>query len=260
MAASGKRLIGKSVLITGAAQGIGRASAMACRNEGAHVIATDLNVELLKELQKEFPDIQIDHLDVTDEDEVKSVINKYTTQSDATKNISVLFNCAGFVHHGTVVTTTTTDWDRSFTINVKSMFLLSKYTIDYWLKSKVKGSIINMASVASSMKGAQFRCAYGATKAAVIGLSKSIATDYVEKGIRCNCICPGTVDTPSLRERFVTLGGGDAEKGREEFTKRQKMGRLATAKEVAAMVVYLASEETAFITGTEFKIDGGWSL
>jgi NAD(P)-dependent dehydrogenase (short-subunit alcohol dehydrogenase family) len=252
------RLIGKSILISGAAQGIGRASAIACINEGAHVIATDLNMEKLGELKKEYPSVEIDHLDVTNEDEVKSVIDKYCSKSD--NKLNTLFNCAGYVHHGSIVDTTAADWDRSFNINVKSMFFMSKYAIEQWLKYNMKGNIINMASVCSSMKGAPNRFSYGTSKAAVIGLTKSIAVDYVEKGIRTNCICPGTVDTPSLRERMVVMGGGDVDKGLKMFTSRQKMGRLATADEVASMMVYLASDETAFITGTEFIIDGGWSL
>ncbi|XP_064382020.1 dehydrogenase/reductase SDR family member 6-like [Halichondria panicea] len=247
-----KRLAGKIVFITGAAQGIGRATALRCDDEGAEVIATDLNFEKLKELQSERSSIKIDTLDVTKSEDVKAMITEKYPQ------LNVLFNCAGYVFNGTIETTTEKDWDRSFDINVKSMFCTSQTCIKLWKEKGVAGNIINMASVASSIKGATNRCVYGATKAAVIGLTKSIAIDYVGNKIRCNAICPGTIDTPSLNDRMKATG--DYDKSRTDFITRQKLGRLGAPEEVASMFVYLASNESNFVTGTCFTIDGGWSI
>ncbi|KAL5471148.1 hypothetical protein EMCRGX_G029232 [Ephydatia muelleri] len=245
------RLLGKVILITGAAQGIGKATAKMCATEGAKVIATDMNSSLLEELKGEDPRIVTELLDVTNGDQIKEVVTKH-------QDINVVFNCAGWVHHGRVDSTSEQDWDRSFSINVKSMFLLSKAAVQLWKENKVAGNIINMASVASSIKGAEFRCAYGASKAAVIGLTKSIAADYVKDGIRCNAICPGTVDSPSLQDRMKAQG--DYDTARKVFIERQKMGRLGKTEEVAYLFVYLASDESAFVTGTDIVIDGGWSI
>jgi 2-keto-3-deoxy-L-fuconate dehydrogenase len=189
-------------------------------------------------------------LDVTNKDAVDVIVKKYS-------NINVLFNCAGFVHHGTILDCEEKDFDFSFNLNVKSMFYLCKAVIPQ-MKMQGGGSIINMSSVASSIKGAPNRFVYGATKAAVIGLTKGIAADFISDGIRCNAICPGTIETPSLHGRMAATG--DKEKAMKGFVARQKMGRLGRPEEVAAIVVYLASDESAFVTGTESIIDGGWSL
>lgn len=248
------RLVGKVVFITGAAQGIGKASALKCASEGARVIATDLNTEKLQELKREHPAIVTDTLDVTKRADVEHLLKeKYS-------DVNVLFNCAGYVFHGTLLDTEEKDWDQSFDINVKSMFHTSKTCVRMWKEKGVQGNVINMASVASSIKGAEFRCVYGASKAAVIGLTKGIAADYAKDGIRCNAICPGTIDTPSLNDRMRASVAGDYETARANFIARQKMGRLGTAEEIASLVIYLASDESAFMTGETIVIDGGWSI
>lgn len=216
------------------------------------MIATDLNFEKLQELKRERPAIEIDQLDITKKDDVERMLREKHS------NVNVLFNCAGWVFHGSLLDTEEKDWDNTFTINVKSMFFTSKACVSMWKEKGVAGNIINMASVASSIKGAPFRCAYMASKAAVIGLTKSIAVEYVENKIRCNAICPGTIDTPSLNDRMKAQG--DYEKARAAFIARQKMGRLGSAEEVASLMVYLASDESAFVTGSSFVIDGGWSV
>ena len=244
------RLLGKTVLVTSSAQGIGRASALAMANEGAKVWATDIRLDLLEDLAQEHSNISVFKLNVLDAAEIAAAAAK-------TGPIEVLFNCSGFVHQGTILETEEKDWDFSFNLNVRAHFHMIKAYLPLML-GKSGGSIINMASVCSSIKGLPNRFAYGATKAAVIGLTKSVAADFVTKGIRCNALCPGTVDTPSLFDRMKAQG--DVEKARAAFVARQPMGRLARADEIASMVVYLASDESAFVTGQTFVIDGGISL
>jgi len=247
------RLAGKRALVTAAGQGIGRATALAFAAEGASVLATDIAEDKLTPLADAL--IATRHLDVTDEAAIAAL-------ADELGAIDILFNCAGFVHHGTVLTTTPEDWDFSFALNVRSMYL----TIRAFLPKMIEaggGSIVNMSSGASSIKGVPNRCAYGATKAAVIGLTKSVAADFVAAGIRCNAICPGTVQTPSLDERIAAAGAlvpGGVAAARQTFIDRQPLGRLGTAEEIAALAVYLASDESRFTTGTTQVIDGGWSL
>ena len=246
---SQERLAGKTVLITAAAQGIGHASALACAREGALVWATDIADEQLAGLEG-MTNIQSAHLDVTD----AAAIEAFAKDRPAP---DVLLNCAGFVHHGSVLDSLLTDWRDAFELNVMGMV----HTIRTFLPGMLErgsGSIINMASVVSSLKGAPGRCVYAATKAAVVGLTKSVAADYVAQGIRCNAICPGTVDTPSLHERIAAQG--DAEKARAAFVARQPMGRLGEASEIAALVVYLASDESSYTTGATHVIDGGWTI
>lgn len=245
------RLEGKTAFLTAAGQGIGAATARAFAAEGARIHATDISKEALDALRADLPGIEITPLDVCDTDAV-------CTMADRVGAVDVLFNCAGFVHHGTVLDCKEADWDYSFDINVKSMWR----TLHAFLPKMLEaggGSIINMASVVSSLKGASNRFVYGATKAAVIGLTKSIAFDFVTQGIRCNAICPGTVQSPSLETRIKALPGS-YEGNRAAFIARQPMGRLGETKEVAALAVYLASDESAFVTGTEIKIDGAFAL
>jgi 2-keto-3-deoxy-L-fuconate dehydrogenase len=244
------RLQGKTAIITSAAQGIGRATAIAMAKEGAKVWATDINAELLKSLPSEQKGIEVFTLDVLNPEAILAAVAKVGTPD-------ILFNCSGFVHHGTILDTQDKDWDFSFDLNVKSHFRMIRAFMPGWL-AKGSGCIINMASVASSIKGVPNRLAYGASKAAVIGLTKAVAADYTTKGIRVNAICPGTVETPSLHERMKAQG--DFEKARVAFIARQPMGRLAQADEIASLVVYLASDEAAFITGQTFTIDGGMSV
>ena len=238
------RLKGKRIFITAAGQGIGRASAEACIREGASVLATDRDAALLEGL-----DCETAALDALNADAIADMV--------PSANADVLFNCAGFVHAGTVLEATDEDFDFAFNLNVRAMFHTMKAAIPGMLE-RGNGSIVNMASAASSILGAPNRFIYGASKAAVIGMTKQVAKEYVEQGIRANTICPGTVDTPSLHDRLRATG--DYEQAHREFIARQKMGRLATADEMAALVVYLASDESAFITGQDFVIDGGWSI
>ena len=243
------RLAGKRAVITAAAHGIGRATAIAFSRAGARVVATDIDEAGLATLAKEEPRIVTSRLDVRDDAAVARL-------AAAEPAVDVLFNCAGYVHGGTVLDCTDADWDLAFDLNVRSMFR----TIRAWLPGMLergKGSIVNMASAASSVKGAPNRFVYGTTKAAVIGLTKSIAADYVGRGIRCNAICPATVDTPSLRQRIASAGDPDA--AHRAFLARQPMGRFATAEEIAALVLYLASDESGFTTGIAHVIDGGWT-
>lgn len=244
------RLQGKTALITAAGQGIGRAAALAFTREGAAVQATDINEQTLQALAAEEPGIRVAPLDVTDDNAIECFVTSLET-------VDVLLNCAGYVHHGTILDCEPRDWDFSFDLNVKSMYRMIRACLPGML-SREHGSIINMASAASSIKGAPNRFVYGATKGAVIGLTKALAADYVGRGIRCNAICPGTVDTPSLHDRVAAQG--DAEKARATFVARQPMGRLGTAEEIAALAVYLASDESAFTTGTTHVIDGGWTI
>ncbi len=238
------RLTGKRAFVTAAGQGIGRATAEAFIREGAEVVATDLNADLLEGL-----DCRVEVLDVTD----KTAIYALLAQSP---RLNVLFNCAGFVHHGTILDLTDDDWAFSFNLNVRSMF----WTVQAALPGMVAGgggSIINMSSVASSIKGAPNRFVYGTTKAAVIGLTKAVAADFVTQGVRCNAICPGTVHSPSWEARVAAAD--DPERAKRDFIARQPLGRIGTPEEVALLAVYLASDESAFTTGTAQIIDGGWS-
>jgi 2-keto-3-deoxy-L-fuconate dehydrogenase len=228
---------------------MGRAAALAFAREGAKVWATDMNAKTVGELEGK-EGIRARALDVTDE----SAVNKLAAEVGA---IDVLFNCAGIVHHGAILDATTKDWDQAFAVNVKSMFLVSKAFIPGMLK-KGKGSIINMASVASSLKGLPNRFVYGASKAAVIGLTKSIAADFVAKGIRCNAICPGTVDTPSLQGRINAFA--DPVQARKDFVARQPMGRLGTVDDIMGILIFLASDESLFATGNAYSIDGGMTI
>jgi 2-keto-3-deoxy-L-fuconate dehydrogenase len=249
------RLQGKTMLITAAAQGIGRASALACAAEGATVIATDIQAALLDSLAAEHPHIQTVQLDVLDGAAV-------TALAARTPALDVLFNCAGMVANGSVLECTEADWDLSFELNVKSMFRMTRAFLPAMLAKAEAGqgsvSIINMASMASSIKGFANRCAYGATKAAVIGLTKSLAADYVKTGLRANALCPGTVDTPSLRGRIASHA--DPVQAEKDFIARQPMGRLATVDDIAPMVVYLASDASRFVTGQTMLVDGGVTI
>ena len=244
------RLSGKTVLVTSAAQGIGRATAIAMANEGAKVWATDIRGDLLEVLAKEQPGISTFTLNVLSVEDIAAAAAK-------TGAVDGLFNCSGFVHQGSILEAEDKDFDFSFNLNVRAHYHMIKAYLPLMV-AKGGGSIINMASVCSSIKGLPNRFAYGTTKAAVIGLTKSVAADFVTKGIRCNAVCPGTVDTPSLFDRMKAQG--DVETARAAFIARQPMGRLARADEVASMVVYLASDESAFITGQAFVIDGGLSI
>lgn len=244
------RLSGKRCLLTAAAAGIGRATALAFAREGADVLATDIDEAGLRTLRDEQPALRTARLDVTDTDQVTAMIA-------ANPELDVLFNCAGYVHAGTIADTDDIAWQRSFAINVDAMFHLCKAVVPNML-ARGHGSIVNMSSVASSVKGVPNRFAYGVTKAAVIGLTKAIAADYVGRGIRCNAICPGTVKSPSLEQRVAALGG-DQDEVWKAFTDRQPMGRLGAPQEIAALAVYLASDESSFTTGAIHVIDGGWS-
>jgi 2-keto-3-deoxy-L-fuconate dehydrogenase len=249
------RLEGKTVLITAAAQGMGRASALACAAEGARVIATDIDAAFLASLAKESSAIQTEILDVCDAAAVQALAAR-------TPALDVLFNCAGIVVNGSVLGCTEADWDRSFDINVKSMYRMCQAFLPGMLAhAKAHGgsvSIINMASMASSIKGFANRCAYGATKAAVIGLTKSIAADFVRQGVRCNALCPGTVDTPSLRGRIASAA--DPVQAEKDFVARQPVGRLATVDDITPLVLYLASDESQFVTGQALLVDGGVTI
>lgn len=243
-----QRLDGKRVLVTAAGQGIGRASALAMAAEGAQVFATDVNSEALSTLSG----VETFVLDARNDESVAEGV--------ARANPDVLFNCAGFVHHGSVLDATDDELDFAFDLNVRSMMRTIRAALPGMLE-RGTGSIINMSSACSSVIGAPNRFIYGTTKAAVIGLTKSVAVDYVARGIRCNCICPGTVESPSWHERVDALGAqlGSKEAALKQFVERQPMGRVATSEEIAALVVYLASDESAFTTGHPHIIDGGWS-
>ncbi len=243
------RLEGKNALVTAAAQGIGRATALALAREGAAVIATDINLEKLDAL-RDARGIRVRKLDVTDEAAIAALCAGIPTPA-------ALVNCAGFVHAGTILECTQRDWDFSFNLNVRSMYLLIKALLPRMLEAG-GGSVVNVASVAGSIKGIPNRFVYGATKAAVIGLTKAVAVDFVKRGIRCNAVCPGTVDTPSLGDRINAFA--DPQQARKDFIARQPMGRLGSAEEIAELCVYLASDESAFMTGQVVIIDGGVTL
>jgi 2-keto-3-deoxy-L-fuconate dehydrogenase len=243
------RLKGKTALVTAAGQGIGRACALALAAEGAQVLATDVNASLL-EAYAGVPNVRTARLDVMDKAAIQQLVA-------ANPGINVLFNCAGFVHNGSILQATDAEWDFAFDLNVRSQF----WTIQAVLPGMIAagaGSIINMASVCGSLKGLPNRFIYGASKAAVIGLTKAVAADFVAKGIRCNAICPGTVDTPSLGDRINAYA--DPVQARKDFIARQPMGRLAQAEEMAPLVVFLASEEARFVTGQAYANDGGMTI
>jgi len=246
----GNRLEGKNAIVTAAGQGIGKATAITFHNEGAKVTATDINNETLADLNKEYPNISVKKLDSTNNGEIKSFVN------DIDK-IDILFNAVGFVHHGTILDCEEKDWDFSFNTNIKSMYFMCKTVLPKMLE-KDGGSIINVASVASSIKGLPNRFVYGSSKAAIIGLTKSIASDFVKQKIRCNAIAPGTVFTPSWEDRVKQ--SPDPVKAKKDFIARQPMGRLGTAQEIADFAIYLASDESTFTTGNTFSVDGGMTI
>lgn len=244
------RLKDKTILITAAGQGIGKASALACAREGARVIATDINPKLLTTLTG----VETQSLDVTDSSAIQALAQDLPA-------LDGLFNCAGFVHNGTVLEIDDADWEFGLRLNVTSMMLMMRAFLPKMLQQAAKTgsvSILNMASMASSVKGFSNRTIYGTTKAAVIGLTKAVAADYVTQGLRCNALCPGTVDTPSLRERIAAAA--DPVLAEKQFIARQPMGRLATVEDIAPMVVYLLSDESRFMTGQAVLVDGGVTI
>ena len=243
------QLAGKTALITAAGQGIGRATVDLFVTEGASVIACDINKDALADLGNIAGVTPVD-MDVTDADSMAALTADLPP-------LDVLFNCAGYVANGTILECTESDWDFSFNLNVKAMYQLIQLSLPAMLANG-GGSIINMSSVASAMKGVPNRFAYCASKGAVIGLTKSIAADFVTKGIRCNAICPGTVDSPSLHERLRATG--DYEKAVTDFNARQPMGRIGTAEEIAHLALYLASDNSKYTTGQALAIDGGWTI
>lgn len=242
------RLQGKTAFITAAAQGIGRATTLAFAREGAKVIATDIAEDKLADLAGN--GIATRRLDVMDRAAIEAAAREAGP-------VDVLFNCAGFVHHGTILDCDDKAWDFSMNLNVRAMFWVAKAFLPGMLARK-KGSIVNMSSGASSVRGIPNRFVYGTSKAAVIGLTKSIAADFIRQGIRCNAVCPGTIETPSLGERIAAFA--DPVQARKDFIARQAMGRLGTAEEVAAAVLYLASDESSYTTGSILIVDGGFSL
>ena len=245
-----KRLENKNIVVTAAGQGIGRATAIAFHNEGASVIATDINNKTLETLNKERPNIKVKNLDSTN----KKAIEEFSATLD---KVDVLFNAVGFVHHGTILDCDEKDWDFSFNVNIKSMYLMTKFILPKMIEQN-KGNIINISSIASSLKGIPNRFVYGTTKAAIIGFTKSIASDYIKNNIRCNAIAPGTVHTPSWEGRVKAAK--DPVQAKKDFIARQPMGRLGTAEEIASLAIYLASDESDFVTGITHAIDGGASI
>jgi 2-keto-3-deoxy-L-fuconate dehydrogenase len=244
------RLTGKTALITAAAAGIGRATALAFAREGAQVIAADIDGERLATLRESHSAIETECLDVTNAAAVVKL-------GERLGRIDALVNAVGFVHNGTILECSDEAWSRTVDINLTSMFRLIRLCLPKMIAAR-RGSIVNIASVASSVRGVPSRFAYSATKAAVIGLTKSVAADFVSENIRCNAVCPGTIDTPSLTQRLRDTG--DEAKTHAAFVARQPMGRLGTAEEVAALVIYLSSDESSFTTGAIHVIDGGWTM
>jgi 2-dehydro-3-deoxy-L-fuconate 4-dehydrogenase len=248
------RLDGKTALITAAGQGIGHATALAMAREGAQVIATDVNDALLAKMSRS-ANLTTRRLDVLDDGAVAALFAELPP-------LQILFNCAGYVHHGTILDCTPKDWDFSFNLNARAMYVAIRAALPKMLAryddTGQGASIVNMASIAGSIKGLPNRFVYGTSKAAVIGLTKSVAADYVQRGIRCNAIAPGTVDTPSLAERIGAFD--DPAEARRMFIARQPMGRLAKPEEIAPLVVFLASDEAAFVTGNVYSCDGGMTI
>ena len=244
------RLQEKQIIVTAAGQGIGKATAIAFHKEGAHVTATDLNDKTLADLNKEYPEIKVQKLDSTD----NNAILEFTKSLD---KVDVLFNAVGFVHHGTILDCEEKDWDFSFDVNIKSMYFMCRAILPLMIKQN-GGSIINISSIASSLKGLPNRFVYGASKAAIIGLTKSIASDFVKQNIRCNAIAPGTVFSPSWQERVNQ--SPDPVQAKKDFIARQPMGRIGTAEEIASMAIYLAGDESTFTTGNTFSVDGGMTI
>ena len=244
------RLNNKNIVVTAAAQGIGRATAIAYSKEGANVVGTDINEEKLNELKAENPNIKTEVLDSTNKEAVENF-------SQSIKDVDVLFHAVGFVHHGTIMECSSDEFYNSININVYSAYLMSSFLLPKMIQ-KNKGNIIIVSSAASNVKGAPNRFIYGTTKAALNGFVKAMAADYVKKGIRCNAILPGTVETPSWEGR-VNMAD-DPKQARKDFINRQLMGRLAKPEEIASLAVYLASDESDFVTGTLNLIDGGWTL
>jgi 2-keto-3-deoxy-L-fuconate dehydrogenase len=244
------RLAGKTAVVTAAGQGIGRATAIAFAEEGATVWATDINQEALHTLAQEYPKMVCRQLDVRNPEEITKLAGQLPEPE-------ILFNCVGFVHHGTILDCSEQDWEFSFDLNVRSMYRTCRAFLPGMLRAG-RGSIVNMSSIASSIRGVANRFVYTSSKAAVVGLTKAIAIDFVHQGIRCNAICPGTVQSPSLEGRIRAQG--DVEQVRREFVARQPMGRLGRPEEVAALAVYLASDESSFTTGQTHVIDGGWNI
>jgi 2-keto-3-deoxy-L-fuconate dehydrogenase len=248
------RLAGKTALITAAGQGIGHATALAMAREGAEVVATDLKAELLEPFRG-VANVTTRRLDVLDDAAVARTFDELPA-------LSILFNCAGYVHNGTILDCTPKDWEFSFNLNARAQYIAIRAALPKMLAAHesagASASIINMASIAGSIRGLPNRFVYGASKAAVIGLTKAIAADYVQKGIRCNAIAPGTVDTPSLKQRIDAYP--DPVEARKMFVARQPMGRLAKPEEIAPLIVFLASDEAAFVTGNVYSCDGGMTI
>ncbi|CAH1228795.1 BDH2 [Branchiostoma lanceolatum] len=244
------RLSGKVALCTASAQGIGLATVLAFAKEGAKVIATDVNISKLEQEVKDVPGIEAKLLNVADKDQVTALV-------DQLDRVDILFNCAGMVHNGTIMDCEEADWDQTMNVNLKSMYFLCRAVIPKMV-AQGSGSIVNMSSSASNIKGVPMRFAYSVSKAGINGLTKAIAADFITKGVRCNSICPATVETPSLKERINATP--DPVKARADFIARQKMGRVGKPEEIAALALYLASDESGYTTGQELVIDGGWSL
>ena len=248
------RLAGKTALVTAAGQGMGRAAALAMAREGAKVCATDVNERFLEDL-RDVANVTTRRLDVLDDAAVEKLVGELPP-------LSILFNCAGYVHNGTILECTPKDWEFTMNLNVRSMYAVTRAALPRMVaEHQSKGtwsSIVNMASIASSIKGIPNRFVYGTSKAAVIGLTKSVAADFVTKGIRCNAIAPGTVDTPSLSDRINAFA--DPAEARKAFVARQPMGRIAKPEEIVPLVVYLASDEASYITGNVYSCDGGMTI